>query len=85
MDMNYGFKDQVKTLCDMVDNLMGNYVEMLVDLDVLESMDSATLQILQDSIGIMKLAEKISVDQAQAMDEMISNQRRIIELLEKKK
>ena len=78
------FEEQIKELCKMMDNLIDKFLNVALDADTIEAMRPEDVELMKDSIKLIKVSEKISIQQAAAQDKMIANQEKILKLLEEK-
>lgn len=78
------FEEQIKELCKMMDNLIDKFLNVALDADIIEAMRPEDVELMKDCIKLIKVSEKISIQQAAAQDKMIANQEKILKLLEEK-
>ena len=76
--------DQALELCRDTDELMGKYIKLLSDQDVIEAMSPDELVVLQDSFKLLKKCEKLMIDAYESQDRIEHKLDKIIKLLDEK-
>ena len=76
--------DQAIEIAHDTDELMGKYIKLLSDQDVIEAMSPEELVILQDSFKLIKKCEKLMIDAYESYDRIEHKLDKVIKLLDEK-
>lgn len=84
MEKSTQLGDQAIEIAHDTDELMGKYIKLLSDQDVIEAMSPEKLVILQDSFKLLKKCEKLMIDAYESQDRIEHKLDKVIKILEDK-
>lgn len=76
--------DQAIEIAHDTDELIGEYIKLLTDQDVIEGMSPEELAIIQDSFKLIKKCEQLMIDAYENQDRIEHKLDKMIKLLEDK-